>query len=49
MSEKKKKKALWVDEDIHHQIAVMAVTNKLSIGNYLKELVEEAKKKKSND
>ncbi len=39
----KKKKALWVDEDVHHQVIIMAVTKKLSIGKCLKELVAERK------
>ena len=36
MSEKKKK-ALWVDEDTHAAIAVMAATKRVSIKQYLKE------------
>jgi prolyl-tRNA editing enzyme YbaK/EbsC (Cys-tRNA(Pro) deacylase) len=42
---KEKKKALWVDEDTHYKIAVMAVTKKLSIGKVLKELVDTEKNK----
>lgn len=41
MSEKKK--ALWVDEDTHMEVAVLAARKKVSIKQYLKELVEKEK------
>lgn len=46
MSEEKKK-ALWVDEDTHMEVVIMAARKKVSIGKCLKEMVEEAKKNQS--
>lgn len=43
MSEKEKKKALWVDENTHMEVAIMAARRKVSIGKCLKEMVEEEK------
>lgn len=43
MSEKKKK-ALWVEEDTHTEVAVMAARGKVSIGKFLKDLVKKEKK-----
>jgi uncharacterized protein (UPF0212 family) len=35
-----KNKALWVDEKLHHTIKVMAVSEKLSVDQYIRKLVE---------
>ena len=35
---KEKKKALWVDEETHTEVAVNAARNKMSIKQYLKKL-----------
>ena len=43
MSEKDKKKALWVDEDTHMEIVILAARKKVSIKKYLKEMVEREK------
>ncbi len=48
MSEEKKK-ALWVDEDTHMEVAIMAARKKVSIGKVLKELVEAEKKRSEQD
>lgn len=45
MSEERKKKALWVDEDTHMEVAIMAARKKSSIGKVLKELIEEEKER----
>jgi predicted HicB family RNase H-like nuclease len=47
MSEEKKK-ALWVDEDTHTEVAVMAARKKVSIKKFLKELVERERVKQQD-
>jgi len=44
----KKKKAVWVDEDTHMEISVMAARQKVSIKKFLKELIEKEKERREN-
>ena len=49
MTEKSKNHVIYADEETHTKLAIMAATRKLSIKQCLKEMVEEAKKKETND
>lgn len=44
------KKAVWISEETHTELAVMAARSKVTIKKFLEELVEaERKKRESNE
>lgn len=45
---KEKKKALWVDDDTHMEIVIMAARRKISIKKLLQELIQ-AEKERNRD
>jgi hypothetical protein len=48
MPEEKKKKALWVDEDTHAEVAIMAAKKRITIKECLAKLIEKAKEDESD-
>lgn len=47
--QKDNKKAVWISEEAHTELAVMAARSKVTIKKFLEELVEAEKQKRKDD